>query len=162
MKLMTWLEALPVSVWVRESASVFAYSGVLFLHTMGLGILVGANIAVALLALRSRPDETLAPLASYYKYAWIGFWLNAISGTLLVVADATTKLTNPVFYIKMLFVVLALRNMILLRRCLTPSGLTPKARLYAALSVTLWLGAITAGRLMAYLGPVSGAPELMN
>jgi hypothetical protein len=29
-------------------------------------------------------------------------------------------------------------------------------------SLLLWAGAITAGRLMAYFGPVSGAPGLQN
>jgi hypothetical protein len=30
------------------------------------------------------------------------------------------------------------------------------------MSIVLWAGAITAGRLMAYFGPVSGAPGLQN
>jgi hypothetical protein len=32
----------------------------------------------------------------------------------------------------------------------------------AWLSLVCWVGAITAGRLLAYLGPVSGVPGLRN
>ena len=32
----------------------------------------------------------------------------------------------------------------------------------AWLSLICWIGAITAGRLLAYLGPVSGVPGLSN
>ena len=35
-------------------------------------------------------------------------------------------------------------------------------RVLAVTSLIFWGGAITAGRLMAYFGPVSGAPGLQN
>ena len=38
----------------------------------------------------------LAPIESFYKIMWAAFWINALSGTALLIADATTKLTNPV------------------------------------------------------------------
>lgn len=162
MELFTWIEALPLSAWVRESDSLFAYAGVLFFHTMGLGILVGTNIAVALLAMRSRASEALPMLTSFYGYMWLGFWINAVSGILLVMADATTKLTNPVFFVKMALVILAVGNMMLLRRALGAAAIRSRVNLFAVLSAVLWVGAIAAGRLMAYLGPVSGAPDLLN
>jgi len=43
------------------------------------------------------------------------------------------------------------------------AGLVPPiGRVLAVASIVLWAGAITAGRLMAYLGPVAGAPGLIN
>ena len=96
------------------------------------------------------------------------FWINALSGTALLVADATTKLTNRVFYIKMGFIALAVINMMLIRRRVFRDpeiGRAPLggfARMLAVMSIVLWAGAITAGRLMAYFGPVSGAPGLQN
>ena len=44
--MMEWLMALQGSMcttWVRESNSIWAYPTVLTLHTVGFGILVGAN-----------------------------------------------------------------------------------------------------------------------
>ena len=38
---LVWLESLPLSVWVRESGSLWSYPTVLFLHTVGLAFAVG-------------------------------------------------------------------------------------------------------------------------
>jgi hypothetical protein len=99
---------------------------------------------------------------------WAGFWINATSGTALLIADATTKFANPVFFTKMALVALSVINMVLIRRKVlrapgAATGLVPTAgKVLAITSIILWAGAITAGRLMAYLGPVSGAPGLFN
>src|SRR5205814_2028751 len=87
----------------------------------------------------------------------------AVDRTLPLVADATTKLTNTVFYIKLGFIALGVVNMVLIRRRIfrdpaldvdaRPIGRF--GRLLAATSLVFWGGAITAGRLMAYFGPVS-------
>jgi hypothetical protein len=82
-------------------------------------------------------------------------------------ADATTKLVNPVFYIKMAFVAMAMVATVRLRRrafrgASSSSGVPERAKFLAVACLVLWTGAITAGRLMAYLGPVSGAPGLNN
>ena len=41
-----WLESSAVGVWTRESPSIWAYPTVLTLHTVGLGVLVGANAVI--------------------------------------------------------------------------------------------------------------------
>ena len=80
----------------------------------------------------------------------------------LLIADASTKLASPVFYIKMIFVALALVNLPLLKTRvfgdpqIDERPLPSSARLLAITSLILWIAATTAGRLMAYLGPVSG------
>ena len=43
---------------------------------------------------------------------WFGFWLNAISGVLLLIGYPTKALTNPVFYLKLLFIALAVTSAI--------------------------------------------------
>ena len=190
MAFLAWVEGLGLSTWIRESDSVFAYAGVLFLHTLGLGMLVGTNVLIGLVVLRRRLEAPVTSLAAFYPFMWAGFWLNVVSGSLLLIADATTKLTNPVFFIKMAFVGMAVLNMRAIRRHIghaapvaaapstggrpvpaTWSLRSPFARWMPATSESrvrglvwfsflLWTGAITAGRLMAYLGPVSGAPDL--
>jgi hypothetical protein len=40
--------------------------------------------------------------------------------------------------------------------------LSPRVRRLAWVSLACWVGAITAGRLLAYVGPVSGIPGLTN
>jgi hypothetical protein len=165
---LAWLEASSLGTWVRESSSLWAYPAILFFHTIGLGFLVGMNVAIALRLLGCASRIPLAPLERFYPIMWLGFWINALSGVALLIADATTKLTNPVFYIKMGFITLAVMNMVVIRRRLfgdpnrDAKPIPASGRFLAAASLVLWAGAITAGRLMAYFGPVSGAPGLRN
>ena len=156
-----WLESLPLSVWVRESGSLWSYPTVLFLHTVGLAFAVGMSAVISLRVLGAAPEMPPRALEPFYRVLWIGFWVNAASGVALLVADATTKLTNPVFFVKMICVGLAMGSMVAIRRRLGPaaSGTTPAANritLLAWFSLVAWSGAILAGRLMAYIGPVSG------
>ena len=102
-----------------------------------------------------------------FPWMWAGFIVNALSGVALLVADATTKLANPVFLVKMTFIALGVVNMGWSKRKLfdDPQTLeqyppTSHAKRVAIVSLVLWIGATTAGRLMGYLGPVSGLESL--
>lgn len=166
MEFLAWIENLSFCIWVRESSSLWAYPGILFMHTVGLGLVAGISAAVALRVLGVARDIPLVPLLAFYRVLWLGFWVNAVSGVVLLMADATTKLVNPVFYIKMAFVALAMIVTLRLRRTVRAlplnAALPFAARVLAIASLVCWTGAITAGRFMAYLGPVSGAPGLNN
>ena len=105
------LEQTGFCTWVRESTSLFAFPGILLMHTIGMGLVVGINAGIDLRVLGIAPALPLAPLEKFFPIFWIGFWINAITGTILLVADATTKLANPDFYIKMIFIALALVNL---------------------------------------------------
>jgi hypothetical protein len=52
--------------WVRESSSLWAYPAVSFLHTFGLGILVGISIAVALRILGLGSGIPLAVMTQFF------------------------------------------------------------------------------------------------
>jgi hypothetical protein len=162
MELLQRMEESGLGTWVRESPTLWAYPTVLFLHTVGLGFLVGMNVAIDLRLLGVARALPFAPFERLVPFMWAGFWVNAVSGLALIVADATTKLTNPVFYVKMLFIVLGLVNMAVWKRRLfrqPPAGEAqhvPGAQFVAVTSLIFWIGATTAGRLMGYLGPKSG------
>ena len=103
------LEQTGVLTWIRESSSVWAFPSVLLLHTIGMTLVVGISAGIDLRILGIAPAIPLAPLERFFPVLWIGFWVNAATGTVLLAADATTKLTNPDFYVKMVFVGLASR-----------------------------------------------------
>ena len=162
MEFLRQLEQSGFSSWVRESPSLLAYPTVLFLHTIGMGLLVGVNAGIDLRILGFASGIPVAPLEKYFRFLWIGFWINAVSGSVLLAADATTKLTNPVFYVKMVFISLAIADVYLIKKHVFRNPLVDKmplssnAKIIAATSLFFWLAATTAGRLMAYIGPVSG------
>ena len=119
-----------------------------------MGIMVGVILAVDLSILGLVPALPRAPLQKFFPLVWIAFWLNAITGTILLAADATTKLTNPDFGVKMGFIVLAVINQRMIQKRLFGVKPSPPAtgKLLAWMSIVCWLGAITAGRLLAYVG----------
>jgi hypothetical protein len=168
MAFLHWLEALSVSVWIREGGSMWGYPTILFLHTVGLGFVVGLSVAIAMRILGVASGLPLAPFEKFYPFMWAGFCVNAISGTLLLMADATTKAINPMFYFKIGFTLVAVIVLVFLRRrffndpMLDRKPVSGKAKAMAAISLICWAGAITAGRLMAYIGPVAGLPGTSN
>ena len=153
------IEATAFSTWLRESASLWVFPFVLILHTVGLAFVVGANVVVDLRLLGWVPAVPLLSLRRYVRVMWAGFWVNAVSGVLLLIAYPTKALTNPLFYAKLTLIVVAL---FAARRIWTALGETaangaPAAvavpanlRTLAAVSLAAWAAAIPAGRLLAY------------
>jgi hypothetical protein len=157
-----WLELTSVGTFVRESPSLLAYPSTLFMHTMGLGLLVGVNAIVDLRLLGVASSIPVRPLRGLFKFMWLGFWFAAVSGLLLLVADASTKLINPVFYIKLsligggVAIVMLLDRKVFRKDDFDFDHIPSRVKWMAGISLILWVGATTAGRLMAYVGPVSG------
>lgn len=162
MEFLTWVENLPLSTWIREGGALYGYPLILTFHTIGLALLVGISFAFDLRLLGFAKGTPLAPYERLFPFMWIGLAVNAVSGVLLLMADATTRMRNPVFYVKMILIALAVWNVIVIRKRLfhspaSSTGELPQgAASLAWISIVLWVGATTAGRLMAYLGPVAG------
>jgi len=161
---LAYLEQTGFSIWVRESRSLFSYPGILLLHTYGMAIVVGLIAGIDLRILGFAPALPLAPMRKLLPIMWAAFWVNAVTGTILMVVDATTKLRNPDFFIKMGFILLAVVIQRLIEKRVfndqqvgqVEAPLTATVKVLALTSLVCWLGAITAGRLLAYVGPVSG------
>ena len=162
------LEQIPFCVWLRESDSVWAFPMFLFLHTLSMSIVAGLSATLDLVFLGFWPKLPTGPLERLYGPIWLGFWISTATGIVLTVADATTRLTNPVFYVKMAFVFGGVWLLVLMRKRvfqdpeLDHKVLPSSAKVLAWASLVCWLGAITAGRLLAYLGPVAGLGNINN
>ena len=155
--MMAWLEATALATWTRESPSIWAYPTILTLHTVGLGIVVGANAVIDFRLLGVAPRISIPTLSPLFRLIVWAFLLNAATGVLLFMSEATTKAVQPVFYIKLTLIALALWNTNSVRLGIAREGgvtdlaRRPRYRRLAIVSLALWTGAITAGRLMAYL-----------
>lgn len=151
------LEQSGVARWIHESGTLYAYPLVLFLHTLGLGTLVGLNTAIDLRLLGFAQGVPLKSLERTFRLMWAGFALSAITGTLLFIADATKHFSNPAFFVKLLFVALGMVNLaVIWRKVFRDSRLDERpvqmnGRVLAATSLSCWLVVISAGRLMAYI-----------
>jgi hypothetical protein len=148
-----WLEATSLSTWLRESPSLWAFPFVLILHTVGLAFFVGANVAWDVRVLGFSLGIPLDALRRYFLVMWAGFWVNAFSGVLLLLAYPTKALTNPLFYAKLALIAFGVVLAFRIRREVDLFGkadATPLARALAAVSLACWIAVIFAGRLLAY------------
>src|SRR5262245_4824933 len=151
-----WLESTDFSTWMRESPSVFAFPAILSCHTVGMGLVAGINASLALRILGVAPGVPIREMRRFLPVMWFGFWLNAISGVALLLAYPTKALTNPVFYLKLALIAVAVWLATVIGGLLfgdllkSDAGPSPHVKMLAAASLVCWGGAITAGRLLAY------------
>ena len=142
--------------WFLGSPSIWAYPTVLTLHTVGMAILVGASFVVNLRVLQVSGLIPLHRLQPLYRFVWLGFTINLASGLVLFVTEAADRAVDPVFYVKLTSIAVALAlGAVVKRRAIDPAGAplvaSTHARSLAAASLGMWTVAIVAGRLMAYL-----------
>jgi hypothetical protein len=151
-----WLESTALSQWVVGSPSLFAFPGILALHAIGMGFAVGICLALDLRVLGVAPGLQIAQMRRFVPIVWLGFWLNAISGVLLLIGYPTKALTNPVFYLKLLLIAVGLVLFVRIGRRVFDEtagderARSPLAKRLALVSLVCWVGAITAGRFLAY------------
>jgi hypothetical protein len=151
-----WLESSAFSTWVRESPSVFAFPIILALHTIGLALIAGINAAINLRVLGAAAQVPIVEFRRFVPIMWVGLWLNVLSGLALLAAYPTKALTNPVFYLKLALIAAALAILRTVRREVLTSeapAIAPIDRSLKGLAVAslaCWIGAIAAGRLLAY------------
>jgi len=156
---LAWVESTTLSEWIVGSPSMFAFPGILVLHAIGMGFAVGASAALDLRILGVAPRIPLTEMRRFLPVLWAGFWLNAVSGVLLLIGYPTKALTNPVFYLKLTLIAVAMVLLVRISRSAFGEGdvtsaldgaLSPRLRRLAIASLVCWTGAITAGRLLAY------------
>jgi hypothetical protein len=152
------LEHSGLSLWVRGD-SMLAFPLILTVHTIGMGFLAGTSSAIDLRILGAARRVPLPALANFYPILWTAFAASLASGVLLFIGYPYKAFSNPVFYVKLSFVGLAVflavkikNDVLLVFREDQPRGnpLWRRAQRLALASLLSWVGAITAGRLLAY------------
>ena len=155
--LFNWLEALSISTFIRESNSLWAFPMFLFAHTLGMSIVAGGSALIDLALLGFWPRGLpVKPLEKLYPMMWFGFWINLVTGSTLLIADASSRLTNPVFWVKMVCVFVGVWVLYMMRKRvfahpeLDVAPVPRHAKVLACVSLACWFGAIITGRLLAY------------
>jgi len=157
MHFLEFIENLGFSQWVKNAPTIWAFPTILVLHTIGMGIVAGGSSMLSLMILGFWPAVPMKPFVRVFPWMWAAFWLNAVTGTMMLMADATTKLTTLDFYLKMACVFVGIYLMLRMQRQvfenpqLDQGPLAGNAKLLAWGSLACWFGAILAGRLLAYV-----------
>jgi hypothetical protein len=151
-----WIEHSALSEWVRGSDCICAFPAIVTLHNIGMAFLAGGGIAIDLRIIGFAPGIPLKPMARFVPLLWLAFLLSTATGILLLIAYPTKALTNPLFYIKLSIVVLALWLLYRIASDILPApeadrkSLATRARVLAIASLVAWIALIAAGRYLAY------------
>ena len=108
MEILIWFEQTAYGTWLRESPSMWAFPLPLILHAIGMGFLVGTNAALDFRILGFAHTIPLRSMEKVFPVMWFGLAVNALSGVALLMAYPIKAFTNPVFYIKLALIALAL------------------------------------------------------
>ena len=146
------IEESGISMWVRDSP----FWAILSIHALGMALLVGASTVIALRILGVVKDLPLSPLRRLYGFIWLGFWIQVISGVLLLIGYPTKSLMNPDFYLKLVLIAVGMVVMVRIRKrvfgdpALTEVEMMANGRTLAMLAILFWLAVVTSGRMLAY------------
>jgi len=120
-------------------------------HIAGIALLFGGIAPLDLRLLGFWPRvEASALLATSRRVAMFGAGLAMATGVLLFAARASEYVAKPVFLLKLALIAAALANALLADRALR-LGRAAVLRWHAGASLALWLAAILAGRMVAYV-----------
>ena len=152
---LAFLEGSDLSMWIRGE-SMLGFPTIITLHTICMGFLAGASSAIDLRILGAAAGIPLDPLRRFYPLMWAALGVNAVTGVLMVIGYPTKQLTNPLFYIKLALVALAVFLVYRIGVEVLNAGaggqkaITPRAKWMAAVSLAAWVSLIIAGRLLEY------------
>ena len=156
MAFLEWLQSTWIGTIVAES--VWGYPTFETMHAVGMAMLIGSLGLIDLRVLGYKPELPLLGTRQLLPLAWIGFTLNAFSGTLLFMSNAVEFFGNTMFRLKIVLIILAGINAALLSGKIfreLPAGAaivpTTAAKWLAATSLVFWFGAIICGRFIAYV-----------
>jgi hypothetical protein len=153
--MLEWIESFGIGVWLRESPSVWSHPTVLTLHTTGMAVLVGASWVLDLRLLGINRHVPLSSFRWVFPVVAVGLTVNLVTGGLLFIKNATQWGTAIPFLVKMALVIASVATLVPLRKFVLLGDLSQgdagRARLLAIASILAWSGAVTAGRLLAYL-----------
>jgi uncharacterized protein DUF6644 len=145
-----WIQDTSVGLAIRESLWMFPI--IEAFHLLGLALIGGAVLLVDMrlagVALRDQPLSQLASDAEPWLFGSLAVML--LSGFLLFTSEAIKCYYNPAFWLKMLFLSLAITFTFTVRRRVAAVGEAKVKpiwrRAVAVVSVTLWSGVGLMGR----------------
>ncbi len=128
------------------------------LHFVGLGVLFGVLLLVDLRMLGLGKGMSFAALYQILPLGMLGFATNLITGMAFFIGAPEQYTKNPVFYWKILFVVLGAVNILYFMLLDEPwtvgagDDAPMTAKLAAASAIVVWVGVLFFGHMLPFLG----------
>jgi hypothetical protein len=152
---------------LRESA--LAYPVVMTTHLACIAVFGGMIVMTDLRLLGvAMTDQSIGEVVGKFR-AWkrVGFCIMVTMGALLGSCEAVKYSTNPFFWAKMCFLVLVGIHALIFRPLVYNNTaeidkspeIPGRAKLAGALSLVIWFGVLSMGRLIGYYEPKTGQPS---
>jgi hypothetical protein len=168
MEFLKWLEHTGIGEWIRTDT--FGFPLILCAHSIGLAGVVGIVYMLSFRVLGYSKGIPIAVFERIFYIGWAAFILNAVSGVLLFMSDATHLIVNWTFLLKLILIAAGGVSLWALWNALmggaertTPQGMvTPRGKALAVLCLVFWTGAIVSGRYIAFTMAEAKEKELMD
>ena len=144
--------------WLQDNSFIAAINGTSWtaaaleiVHYFSMFVLVGAMVIVDLrvLGLVARRQDATQLADRLFPWIWVSFALNFLSGFLMFAGSAASYYDNSIFYDKIIVILLAVVVNIIVQQKVRKWDQLPAmpagAKLFAVVSIGLWIGAIIAG-----------------
>jgi hypothetical protein len=145
-----WIERSPVGEFMRGSRAIFPI--VESVHLVGLALFVGTllltNLGLLGIAMRRQPAHQVA--AALAPWTWTGFGLLMLTGPLMFTAQAAKWHDNPIFWVKMLLLVVAAGFQLSVRGAIA-SAEVRQAKRIGATSLLLWISIGILSKMMEFV-----------
>ena len=156
MTVLEYLEASRLSQWL--SISMAGGPTLLALHSVGMAVVVGLSLMIALRLHGVLPGPGIERLPGLLKVTAWGFALNVLTGLGFFITRGPEYISSAIFLMKMALVAVSAALTAWLWRRLAPRARTTAgppidgvARTLSFAATLTWFGAVVAGRLIAYL-----------
>jgi len=151
-----WIQGTALSVAIREGGLPYPVIGGLHLLSIAWfgGMLLVTDLRLLGWAMTTRSVSDVWAMVKPWKA--IGFVVVVVTGLLLTWSEPIRLYNSPSFWIKMILFALVGVHALVFHSGVyghpekLDAGITPKAKLAAALSLILWFGLILSGRLIAF------------
>jgi hypothetical protein len=151
-----YLESTIFSEWVLTS--MLGFPTLIAFHSIGMAVAAGLSIIIAFYLNGYLAGISQHNIPRLLRLAGLGFFLNLATGVAIFIPRGTDYITSATFLIKMLLVLISAGILFWLKNRLSEldqssleicdDKLSRRLSLLCAIS---WIGAIVAGRLIAYL-----------
>jgi hypothetical protein len=154
-----WLAATPLSLQIQTVGWIIPTVQTLHILSIALVVAAAALLDLHLLGVMLRGQPLAAVAQRFLPWIWSALSLLLLTGSLLIVGEPGRSLRNPAFIAKMSMLGAVLVLMLIFqgglrrdRHFWQRSGARRwSARLFAVLSLCLWVGIVFAGRWIAYI-----------
>lgn len=158
--MIAWIE----DTWVNEMMVTLSWAFPICeaLHFVGLCLLIGSLAVIDLRLLGFARGISIQVIHQLLPWAWIGFAINLITGTLFVFTDPSFYFSNVAFRVKLVLMLLAGANALWFQFRVNreldhwpESAAAPgRVKVMASASLVLWVAVILFGRFIMYWPPI--------